>query len=148
MGYMVLSSPYLPVPEEELTFKDAQEIYGRLVGANGVENPPLLVLWPDKKIKAFNAYGKVIAVSQGLLNFVNNKDELAFVLAHELGHNYVVKLTRFEYIETSADKIGTEMIDKAGYNVCKGTYNLKRLNDKGDKMHPPSDERFEKVRCK
>ena len=48
---------------------------------------PVVILFdtPDK-INAFAAPGGFVFVTTGLLNFVENEDELAFVLAHEIAH--------------------------------------------------------------
>ena len=48
---------------------------------------PVVILFdaPDK-INAFAAPGGFIFVTTGLLNFVEDEDELAFVLAHEIAH--------------------------------------------------------------
>ena len=48
---------------------------------------PVVILFdaPDK-INAFAAPGGFVFVTTGLLNFVEDEDELAFVLAHEIAH--------------------------------------------------------------
>ena len=69
--------------------------YLRLVTANLLQSSrvtanfkdPVVILFdaPDK-INAFAAPGGFVFVTTGLLNFVENEDELAFVLAHEIAH--------------------------------------------------------------
>jgi len=50
------------------------------------ELPFVFVILNDNEINAFAAPFKYVYVTTGLLNFINNKDELAGVLAHEIGH--------------------------------------------------------------
>jgi hypothetical protein len=47
---------------------------------------PTVVLLDSEIINAFAAPGGFVFVSTGMLDFVENEDELAFVLAHEISH--------------------------------------------------------------
>ena len=54
-------------------------------GANYVD--PIVILIDDPElINAFAAPGGFVFVTTGMLNFLKNEDELAFVLAHEIAH--------------------------------------------------------------
>ncbi len=54
-------------------------------GANYVE--PVFILIEDPKlINAFAAPGGFVFITTGMLDFLKNEDELAFVLAHEIAH--------------------------------------------------------------
>ena len=50
------------------------------------KNTIVVLLQADKVINAFAAPGGFIFVTTGMLNFLENEDELAFILAHEVAH--------------------------------------------------------------
>jgi predicted Zn-dependent protease len=117
----------------------------------------------DKDINAFAIAGGKTYILTGLLKFIESEDELAFVIAHEIAHNelkhcvkkiqYGVQAAKIEpvfgdvvqiaynvyqtpyskYDEYAADKLGVELLKKAGYNI-KGAYSffdkLKKLEEK------------------
>ena len=64
---------------------------------------------------------KIIYITEGMLNMCENEDQLAFVLAHELGHYEEYKRqslhqnTKAE--ETAADLRAIQKMAKAGYNL-------------------------------
>lgn len=58
------------------------------------DKPYLYFLNPDSRFNAACGPGHVITVNQGIFNLTNNIDEVAVVLAHEMGHgqkNHAVK---------------------------------------------------------
>lgn len=70
--------------------------------------------------------GKVVTIYTGILPYMDNDDELAYVMGHEIGHvlDYydgflkwfvVMKLNSKEY-EYKADLVGIDLMVKAGYN--------------------------------
>jgi predicted Zn-dependent protease len=72
-----------------------RELVARLVSYSA--NPKLnyhVYILRSEQINAYSTIGGYIYVTDALLNFVNSKDELAFVLGHELTHileNHVVR---------------------------------------------------------
>lgn len=131
-------------------------------------------IFNNKDVNAFAIAGGKTYVLTGLLNFIENEDELAFVISHEIAHNelkhcvkkiqYGVQAAKIEpllgdvvqiaynvystpyskYDEYEADKLGVELMKKAGYNV-KGAITffekLKKLEEKYgvDKRDPIND---------
>ena len=67
----------------------------------------VFVIENDKSINAHAAPGGFVFVTSGLLNFVENEDELAFVLAHEVAH---VEMDHGlnAIIQASGQKLGAE----------------------------------------
>ena len=58
----------------------------RLARAAGIKGPLTVTVVNAKMINAFAAPGGQIVVFQGLIEFVHNPEELAGVMAHEIGH--------------------------------------------------------------
>lgn len=103
----------------------------------------------DENINAWTVPGGNVYVTTGILDFIENDDELANVLGHEIGHNEKkhghrhiqrnVPATWFgdqaavivnvlsnltvafnQYQELEADAIGIDLAKSAGYNPLKG----------------------------
>jgi len=64
----------------------ARNIFDELVETAELPFPPRLHVMRDADINAFAFPGGHIVLTTGLLNAVESRDELAFVIAHELGH--------------------------------------------------------------
>jgi beta-barrel assembly-enhancing protease len=58
----------------------------RLASAAGINGPLTVTVVNAKMINAFAAPGGQIVVFRGLIDFVHNPEELAGVMAHEIGH--------------------------------------------------------------
>lgn len=58
----------------------------RLTKATGIKGPLTVTVVNAKMINAFAAPGGQIVVFRGLIDFVHNPEELAGVMAHEIGH--------------------------------------------------------------
>lgn len=125
-----------------MSFEHAEAIYQRLVKTNHIWFAPKLVLSNSSEINAENR-GYTIAIYKGMLKWVRNDAEMAFVLGHELGHSYDGNRDS----ELAADSYGAKVIIRAGYNKCMGARVLARLHDKGDSVHPPSDYRVQHLGC-
>jgi len=113
----------------EKTGKENQKVFSvqrKLIHANNLKRAPLTV---ERNLKSKNAhtnkYSKEITVSTGLLQYIDNDDELAFILAHELAHAQdayggTIKMMamscnskKYEY---KADLKAVDYMVKAGYN--------------------------------
>ena len=64
----------------------ALTILGSSNYAGSYSDPIVIVLKDNKTINAFAAPGNFVFITTGMLNFLKNEDELAFVLAHEIAH--------------------------------------------------------------
>jgi Zn-dependent protease with chaperone function len=128
------------------TFKDAQGVYNHLIKANGFHLAPKLGLEMNPYPNARASFAR-ITITSGMLKFVHNKDELALILGHELGHFTRIDLSSTPSHEFAADKLGAVYADVAGYNHCTGVAVLKRFNDRASKTHPDSDERYNRLKC-
>lgn len=112
----------------------------------------------DKDVNAFAIAGGKVYINSGLLDFIKSKDELAFVIAHELAHielkhsirkiQHSVKASRIDPLlgavvqvayntyrlpyskdeEYEADSIGVKIMQKAGYSKQGGIDFFERLS--------------------
>jgi predicted Zn-dependent protease len=104
-----------------LTKADVQEVYNNLQKYTGLPGqiPPVTVL-DDPQINAWMTPDGMF-VTTGILHFVKNKDELAAVMGHEMGH-YVLQHFQLDgdsrLHEANADKFGLFVMMRAGYDPC------------------------------
>ncbi len=128
-----------------MTLEHAKEVYHRIVNANGI-TAPKLVLDPDVSVNAsVNSNG--IFITAGMLAFVRDDDEVGLVLGHELAHYVLHHNGSTPSRELVADRLGAIYEDVAGYNHCKGIQVLYRFHNGADRTHPSSDERYNKLKC-
>lgn len=103
-------------------------------------------VFKDKDVNAYAVAGGKVYINTGLLDFIKSKDELAFVIAHELAHNELkhcikriqhsvtaskidptlgavvqiaystYRLPFNKYEEYEADSLGVVLMQKAGYS--------------------------------
>lgn len=123
-----------------------QEIYSRLVKANGFWTYPKLVVSESNEVQAYN-FGTTIQINRGLINSVRNDDELAFILGHELAHGKLWHTKSSHKAEFAADKLGAILANRAGYNSCRGTKWLLLLNDENSPSHPAPSVRYNRLKC-
>lgn len=134
-----------PFTLHAMSFAKAQQIYNKILMANGHVLAPRLVLSPSK---AVNAYGSAIqiTVNQGMLDFVGNDEhQMALILGHELGHARGYGAGPAQ--ELKADKYGARQMSNAGYSVCRGAAFHRRMNNPPTKTHPSSKERVKALGC-
>ncbi len=108
---------------------EEQKVYDvghKIIRANNLKRAPIVVEKTPKIINAFsNQYNKKVFISKGMLPYIENDDELAYILSHELSHSQeaydgFIKLMamnanskKYEY---KADLNGIDYMVKAGYN--------------------------------
>ena len=90
-------------------------------------NKRVPIFVPNKKdVNAYTSlYDKSVAVHEGILYYVDNDDELAFIVAHEIAHSVEANGGVFKYIamsfnskkyEQKADLMAVDYMVRAGYN--------------------------------
>lgn len=129
-----------------ISVSEAQRIYKKIVSINAIRNAPQLRVSNSNEVNA-SYNGHYIVVNAGMLRFVRNADELAFILGHELGHFMHGDSSSKPAVEYLADVKGAYLAKRAQYNMCKARYVLLRFNDPGSSTHPPSYQRFKRIRC-
>ena len=125
----------------------ARQIYSKVAMANGHYFFPLYKTVKTKQVNAYS-YTYKIVFTTGMYNFVKNEDELAAVVGHELAHRDLHHDGSTPDHEYAADKLGMELMEKAGFNRCIGAKLYKRLNSPGSNTHPSSINRYNKVKCR
>lgn len=125
----------------KVTFEDALEIRSKLIKDTGMsyDIPPLLLNTSTAINAAVNS--NMMYITVGMLNYAKNKDEVAYVISHEIAHvmlghtnplyNRIVLDSRIN--EANADKMAIFLMMKSGYNICNAKGIWERLRkDKGD----------------
>lgn len=72
-------------------------------------------------------------VTYPMLNFVDNKDQLAMIIGHEFGHiilGHTVADKHEAANEYHADMIGAFLAHKAGYSLCSMDHLWRRMGEK------------------
>lgn len=90
-----------------------------------------LVISNKNEINAFTD-GRRVRVTRRLVRFAARDAELAFTIAHEVAHNLLGHRSRSLFgntrqLEFDADKIGLQLVAKAGYDPHAGVQFLRRL---------------------
>ncbi len=109
--------------------KKEQKVYSvgaKILNANKINKRIVFTLNSFNSANAGASYRtKSVSVNKGLLNYIDNDDELAAVLAHEIAHNVEYyggfgKLMMMNFnsksYEYQADTTGIDLMVKAGYN--------------------------------
>lgn len=134
----VLSINFLIPKNYDLLEKEykAQQIYTELLkytGAPYVFNPGLIIA----NTAIINAWtdGENVTITTGMLEFLENDSEIAFILGHEIGHGILGHLVSVDSIdqrlkESNADKYGVYLVLRAGYNPCNGYQIWHRFKEK------------------
>jgi predicted Zn-dependent protease len=95
-----------------------------------------------RTINAFYRNG-TIRITQGMLVYARNSSEVAFVIAHELAHEFLGHDRRGDLPrhvkETTADNLAMEMISKAGFQREQAIRLLGRLADRYPNAHRGTD---------
>jgi Zn-dependent protease with chaperone function len=90
----------------------------------GCSHPPTLFM-----LDSLDAYadGGRIAISSGMLRFLESDDELAVILGHELAHALLGHDGPGLHPEAEADRLGLELAARAGYDVAVAADLIRRL---------------------
>ena len=134
------------ISSQAMSFSEAQYLYAKIKIANGITNAPILKYSNSGKVNA-NSNFFAITLNKGILNFVHNESELAFIIGHELAHYKLGHMGSSYNNEYAADALGVTYSSNAGYSRCGGASILLRFHDYGSKTHPDSDKRYYKL-CK
>lgn len=125
---------------------DAKEVYEHLIAANHITFAPPLYIIKDNSVNAFSSSNK-IGINTGMLRYTRNRDELARVLGHELGHKALHHEESNVPNEYAADRMAAIYMRGAGYDVCKGAALLKRRGSNGGSNHPADIDRYRAFHC-
>lgn len=113
--------------DQEL-YQYVQEIINQLAAASPQLIPvkPLLLLDRSPSANAYATGGNLIAVNLGMLSFVQSREELAMVIAHELSHNI---LSHAEFaMQQKAEWLTSDEYKESLNSVLDSKYNrLTRL---------------------
>lgn len=130
--------------------KEAFEIYYKLVANNYFFIFPNLEISDENIFQAIvyqkeDQFRPTIRLYKGLLDVVN-KDELALVLGHEIGHSkmwYYSRIYSNNHInEFAADWLGFEYMKRAGFDQCKGREIFKKFSPGVSFSHPDPKDRY------
>ncbi|AUH73404.1 M48 family metallopeptidase [Legionella sainthelensi] len=128
----------------ELIEKKIESIIQRIFDKNSLANtlcmPQLQLSGSDNENASIITTGKqpVLIITKGLLKNVQSEDELAGVIAHELGHLLLYKQHQEvehqnKIEEIAADNLGVNLLHQAGYDPDGVIYFLRRAG--GDNAH-------------
>ncbi len=136
LGVLVGVKISMPSPPEPDRNVHVQEIFKALLAKTGQSQDAIpLEIINSPTINAFTD-GHRVVIFVGMLNFVQNDDELALVLGHELAHHMLKHTTYPEFrsndlevsvAEANADKMGAVYMMRAGFDVCWARQVWKRL---------------------
>lgn len=109
--------------------KKEQKVYSvgaKLLNANKLNKRVVFSVNGFNSANASASYrSKTVSVNKGLLNYIDNDDELAAILAHEIAHNIdyydgfgkvIIMTFNSKTYEYQADTVGIDLMVKAGYN--------------------------------
>jgi predicted Zn-dependent protease len=126
-------------------------VYKKLLKVMGIKKEPRLIVTKTKEVNAMSD-GYAVYVTTAMLSILQNKDEVAAVLGHELSHHkvkdYFYQPSKFR--ELRADYNGVVYSSKAGYNKCRGLQFMKHMikifGEEGDDgAHPTWSYRYKRL---
>ena len=138
-----------------VTTDQVNKVYSKIIKIYTLKNYPRLQFlegWDEEaqmfeSTAYFSLNKNTITFTFILLEEIQNEDEIASILLHELGHwaNSDVgdKLSQ----ELRADRFSVYYISKVGYNKCKGLGWIKRGNFPKSKYYPSSKQRLRNASC-
>lgn len=124
----------------QISNKTVEEVFNDLkkYAGNPMMIPQLIIIDNAATVNAY-ANNKNIGIYTGMLKLLKTRDELAFVLGHEIGHimldhiNFSKSLRDSRILEANADKYSIYLMIRAGYDICqaKDLWTILR-NETGD----------------
>lgn len=126
-----------------ITHIEAQQILDKLLKVAKCSQTKLKIR-KDSSVNAEYGGFDQIVLNEGALRL--DKDTVAFILSHEIGHKMLGHRYSNYSNELAADKFGAYLTSKSGFNMCYGAKVL--LTFKGGATHPPGKYRYNKVGCK
>lgn len=107
--------------------KKVMMVSQKLMTANKINKrtPVMIKSSPNNPNAVTNGYTRQITIYSGLLPYIDNDDELAFVIAHEIAHDldfhggylkYIAMNANSKKYELKADTKAIDLMVKAGYN--------------------------------
>ena len=106
----------------------------------------------DSSCNAWIEREGLVKITRGMVNFIEDEDELAAVVAHEMGHLMAKhKGAQTPEKEMEADRIGLELMEKAGYDPNAAVKFWTRYYEhigwwEGDGTHQEPHERIETLK--
>lgn len=129
-----------------MSMQHTSQIYNRIVQSNGFRIAPRLIEDSSNDINASSGGFRII-VNNGMLKFLNDDNQMALVLGHELAHYKLGHSHSSISNEYAADHLGAIFMQRAGYNKCQGAIFFKRLPYGDSVDHPASWKRIKALGC-
>lgn len=143
--------------KSNFTNGQVQEIWRNIcLGSGQCTEVPSLEVVDSEQVNAY-ATQKGFVIFKGMLAKLETDDELAMVLGHEMAHYLLGHVFGSEYpttaeiriMEMQADKYGAFLMQRAGYDICKGrelmAVLLKNYGDGMDWDHPDFAFRYNQL---
>jgi len=103
------------------------DVGSKIINANRLDKRiPIMVHRDQKTVNAFSyRYNKTVVVTTGIMLYIDNDDELAYLIGHETAHSldsygglgrWAAMTFNSRQYEYKADLIGIDLMVKAGYN--------------------------------
>lgn len=123
----------------------AQQILKTLHHQSGITSTVQLSIIKDAEPSAITVTPQHIVISTGLLNTLTSNDEVAFVIAHELGHISLLQnnrtfeaprsfadetLTSLINEEFKADYFAVQLVQRSGYQISPAIRLLRSMADR------------------
>lgn len=110
------------------------EVGTKVINANRLEKRIPLQLIESKQANAASFLNqKLVVVTTGIMPYIDNDDELAFIIGHEIAHSLdayegpgrrIAMRFNVRSYEYKADLVGLDLMTKAGYNPIAGITEL------------------------
>jgi predicted Zn-dependent protease len=144
-----------PTIQTGAQYQRLNAIYLEIVKAAGISYRPTFNVVESPVLNAWTD-GASVNITTGMLKFLENDDEIALVLGHELAHVYMFHVQdglpdyTQVYKEANADKLGAFYMMKAGYDICIARELWVRtidimLDDPAVGSHPDSNYRYRQL---